>query len=47
MPIYRDYGLTQQIPNPTAADQYGNYTFYVPQLTAPNLYTVQKAPTED
>ena len=43
VPIYRDYGLTQQIPNPTAADQYGNYTFYVPQLTAPNLYTVQES----
>ena len=43
VPIFRDYSLTQQIANPTAADQYGNYTIYVPQLAYPNLYVVQQS----
>lgn len=42
--IYLDYGLTNPIGNPAAADQYGNYTFYVGALAAPNLYVVQLFP---
>lgn len=39
--IYLDYGLTVPIGNPYTADQYGNYTFYVPALASPNLYVVE------
>lgn len=38
--IYQDYNLSIQIPNPTSADQYGNYSFYVGPAS-PNLYIVQ------
>ena len=44
VPIYLDYGLTIPASNPYTADQYGNYTLYVPAITAPNLYTVQLIP---
>lgn len=46
-PIFYDYGLTQQAPNPFTSDQYGNYTFYGGVLPAPNLYTVQYSPGPD
>jgi hypothetical protein len=44
-PIYKDYALSQQVANPTSADQYGNYTVYAPQLASPNLYTIQESVT--
>lgn len=43
--IYQDYNLSIALPNPTAADQYGNFTVYVPALSSPNLYIVQVTPS--
>ena len=43
-PIFFDYTLSMQSPNPFTADQYGNYTFYVPPIASPNLYVVQFSP---
>lgn len=42
--IYQDYNLSIQIPNPTSADQYGNYAFYVGPAS-PNFYVVQVGAT--
>ena len=42
--IYYDYALSHAAPNPTAADQYGNYTFYAPTLSSPSFYVVQVTP---
>lgn len=44
VPIYQDYGLTIPAANPWTADQYGNFTFYVPALPPPNLYVIQESP---
>lgn len=43
-PIYQDYNLTVPAANPYSADQYGNFSFYVPVLAAPNIYEVQLYP---
>jgi hypothetical protein len=43
-PTYLDYALTIPTPSGYAADQYGNYTVYVPALASPNLYEVQVFP---
>lgn len=40
-PIYSDYGLTNQLPNPTTADQFGNFAVYAAPLSYPGLYVVQ------
>lgn len=44
VPIYLDYGLTIPLSNPTQADQYGNFSFYVGPLPSPNVYLVQVIP---
>lgn len=41
--IYQDYLLTHAIANPTTADAFGNFTFYV-GTGSPNYYTVQISP---
>ena len=44
VPIYLNYNLTTPVSNPYSADQFGNYSFYVPVLPAPNIYQVQLSP---
>ena len=39
--IYKDVGVSQQIGNPTTADQYGNYLLYAKPQAAPNVLLVQ------
>ena len=44
--IYYDYLLSNHAPNPTAADQYGNYTLYAPTIPAPGFYVAQVTPQQ-
>jgi hypothetical protein len=43
--IFFDYLLGSPAPNPTSADQYGNFTVYAGTLSFPNMYLVQIVPT--
>ena len=44
--LYYDYDLSNPAPNPTIADQWGNYTYYAPTLASPSFYEVQVTPIE-